>query len=186
MNWTFPGRASRRARVEQKDYIRPTWLTGSPVCASTVTGSLLFGSSHIRVRGRFHSTLLCLLRFDGLDVVRWSTDIQYGFRALLLVTIHSRLTPDIIASVLIVSGSGPSFCGACVIAHWETLNMTGRSFAGVDSIWFLLGISRGLCLSWFASPTVWWREVSWRQADHPKWIRRVLLLLLWPHYQERF
>ena len=88
------------------------------MCALTVTGSLLFGSPHRRVRGRFHSTLLCVLRFDGLDVVRWSTDIQYGFHALLLVTIRSRLTPDIITSVLIVSGSGSS-CGACVIAHWE-------------------------------------------------------------------
>ena len=102
--------------VEGLDYIRPT---GSPVCALTVTGSLLFGSPHRRVWGRFHSTLLCLLRFDGLEVIRWSTDIQYGFHALLLVTICSRLTPDIITSVLIVSGSGSSFCGACVIAHWE-------------------------------------------------------------------
>ena len=54
--------------AEGRDYIRPTWLTGSPVCASTVTGSLLFGSPHRRVWGRFH----------GLDVVRWSINIQYG------------------------------------------------------------------------------------------------------------
>ena len=70
------------------DYIRPTWLAGSPVCVWTVTGSLLFGSPHRCVRGCFHSTLLCLLRFDGLDVVRWSTDIQYGFHAHLLVTLR--------------------------------------------------------------------------------------------------
>ena len=77
------------------------------------------GSPHRRVRGCFHSTFLCLLRFDGLDVVRWSTNVQYGLHAHLLVTIISRFTPDIFTSVLIVLGSGSSFCGACVIARWE-------------------------------------------------------------------
>ena len=54
-----------RASVLPGD-IKPTWLAGSPVCAWTVTGSLLFRSPHRRVRGCFHSTLLSLLRFDGL------------------------------------------------------------------------------------------------------------------------
>ena len=147
--------------AEERDYIKSTWLAGSPVCAWTVTGSLLFGSPHRCVRGCFHSTFLCLLRFDGLDVVQWNTNVhQHGIHAHLLVTINSRFTPDIITSVLIDTGSGSSFCGACVIAGRDiSLDTTGRSFAGVDSIWFLLGISRGLCLSWFTSPTVWWREV---------------------------
>ena len=105
--------------AEGRGYVKPTWLAGSPVCASTVTWSLLLGSPHRRVRGCFHFALLCLLRFDGLDVVRWSTDIHYGFHAHLLVTIRSRFTPHIITSILIVSGSGTSFCGACVIARWE-------------------------------------------------------------------
>ena len=35
--------------VEEQDYTRTTLLAGSPVCAWTVTGSLLFGSPHRRV-----------------------------------------------------------------------------------------------------------------------------------------
>ena len=43
------------------------------MCVWSVTGSLHFGSPHIRVRGCFHSTLLSLLRFDRLTrvVARW-------------------------------------------------------------------------------------------------------------------
>ena len=107
-----PGKSCAEERV----YIRQAWLDGSPVCAWTVAGSLLIGSPHRRVWGCFHSTLLFLLRFDGLDVVRWSINVQH---AHLLVTIVSRFTPDISTSVWIVSGSGSSFCGACVIACWE-------------------------------------------------------------------
>ena len=52
--------------ADTQDYIKPTWLAGSPVCAWTVTGSLLFGSPHRRIQGCFRATLLSLLRFDGL------------------------------------------------------------------------------------------------------------------------
>ena len=63
--------------VEERDYVKPTLLAGSPVCAWTVTGSLLFGSPHRRVRGCFRLLFLFFLPIDGLDVVRWSTDVQH-------------------------------------------------------------------------------------------------------------
>ena len=65
--------------VEELDYIRLASLAGSPMCTWTVTGSLLFGSPNRRIWGCFRSTLLCLLRFDGLDG-----------HAHLLVTLNSR------------------------------------------------------------------------------------------------
>ena len=43
--------------AERQDYIRRASLTGLPVCSRTVTGSLLFGSPHRRVRGSTCSTL---------------------------------------------------------------------------------------------------------------------------------
>ena len=96
--------------TEELGYIRPALLAGSSVYAWTVTGSLLFGSPHRRVRGCFRSTLLCHLLFDGL------------------VTLNCRFTPAIITSVLISTGSGSSFHRACVIAHWERyLNGHDRS-----------------------------------------------------------
>ena len=55
------------------------------------------------MRGCSRSTLLCILRFDGLA----------------LVTLNCRFTPAIITSVLIYTGFGSSFRGACVIARWE-------------------------------------------------------------------
>ena len=63
--------------AEERDYIKPTLLAGSPVCAWTVTGSLLFGSPHRHVRGCFRLTFLFLLRIDGLDVFRRSTNVQH-------------------------------------------------------------------------------------------------------------
>ena len=87
--------------AEELGYIRLASLAGSPVCAGTVTGSLLFGSPHRRVRGCSRSTLLCHLQFDGF------------------VTLNCRFTPAIIASVLISTGSGSSFHWTCVIVHWE-------------------------------------------------------------------
>ena len=86
--------------VEERDYIRPTLLAGSP--GLRVTGSLLFGSPHRLVRGCFRSTFLFLLRIDGLDV-------QHD---RLLVTLVSQFTPEICIS---------SFGWACVIAHCERL-----------------------------------------------------------------
>ena len=109
--------------MEELDYIRLASLAGSPVCGWTVTGSLLFGSPHRCVWGCSRSTLLCLLRFDGLDEVpvsgRNANVHQQGIHAHLLVTLNNRFTPDIITSVFIDTGSGSSFHGACVIAHWE-------------------------------------------------------------------
>ena len=88
--------------VEELDYLRPALLAVLPVYAWTVTGSLLFGSPHRRVRGCYQLTLLCHPRFD------------------VLVTLNCRFTPAIITLVLISTGSGSSFCWACVIAHsWE-------------------------------------------------------------------
>ena len=113
---SFPPGESCAAEL---DYIRLASLTGSPVCAWTVTGSLLFGSPHRRVRGCSRLTLLCLQRFDGLDVIRCTNVRQHDIHGHLLVTINSRFTPDFIKSVLIDTGSGSSFCGACVIARWE-------------------------------------------------------------------
>ena len=57
--------------AEELDYIRLASLAASSVCAWTVTGSLLFGSPHRRVRGCSRSTLLLLrlMLFDGLDEV---------------------------------------------------------------------------------------------------------------------
>ena len=79
--------------AEELDYIRLASLAGSPVCTWIVTGSLLFGSPHRRVRGCSRSTLLCLLRFDGLDDVtvsgRSSIVHQQGIHAHLLVTLNS-------------------------------------------------------------------------------------------------
>ena len=96
--------------AEELGYIRPALLVESPVYAWTVTGSLLFGSPHRRVRGCFRSTLLCHPRVDGL------------------VTLNCRFPPAIITSVLISTGSGLSFHWACAIAHWERdLNGHDRS-----------------------------------------------------------
>ena len=109
--------------AEELDYIRLASLTGSPVCAWTVTGSPLFGSPHRRVRGCSRSKLLCLLRFDVIDDIPVSgrrTNVrQYGIHAHLLVTLNSRFTSDIYTSVLITTESGSFFRGVCVIALWE-------------------------------------------------------------------
>ena len=118
--------------AEELDYIRLASLAGSPVCTWTVTGSLLFGSPHIRVRGCSRSTLLCLLRFDGLDDVpvsgRSSIVHQQGIHAHLLGTLNSRFTQDGISSVLISTAAGLSFHWACAIAHWKRyLNGHNRS-----------------------------------------------------------
>ena len=89
--------------TEERDYIRQILLAGLPVCAWTVTGSLLFGSPHRRVRGCSHSTLLCLLRLDEF------------------MTLSCRFTPAFITSVLIYTGSGSSFRGSSVIARWKKI-----------------------------------------------------------------
>ena len=129
--------------AETWDYIKPTWLAGSPVCAWTVTGSLLFGSPHGCVRGCFHSTLLGLVRFDGLTrvVARWE-------RYLLE---HDR--------------SEFSRCRQYLIPPWTL-------------VWIVLVV---VCLSY--SVVAGSVMTSSRSS---KWIRRVLLLLLRAHYQERF
>ena len=108
--------------AEELDYIRLASLTGSPVYAWTVTGSLLFGSPHRRVRGCSRLTLLCLLRFDRSDEIpfigRRTNVRQYGIHAHLLVTLNSCFMSNIITSVLIDTESGLSFRGACVIVRW--------------------------------------------------------------------
>ena len=81
--------------AEDRDYIRPAWLAGSPVCAWTVTGSLLFGSPHRLVRSCFRSAVLFLRRIDELDIFRKSMDVPQGH---LLATVVSRLAPDICLS----------------------------------------------------------------------------------------
>ena len=93
--------------AEDRNYIRPACLAGSPVCAWTVTGSLLFGSPHRLVRSCFCSAVLFLRRIDELDIFRKSTDVPQNH---LLATVISRLTPDIclLAWTVLIS---PSFCG---------------------------------------------------------------------------
>ena len=96
--------------AEELEYIRLASLTGSPVCTWIVTGSLLFGSPHIPVRGSSRSALLCLLRFDGLHGIpvsgRRTIVRQQGIHAHLLVTLNSSFSSDIITSILIVMKYG--------------------------------------------------------------------------------
>ena len=100
--------------VEDWDYIRPAWLAGSSVCARTVTGSLLFGSPH-----RLLSAVLSLRWIDDLDIFRRSTVIPQNHH---LVTVVSRMTPDICLSAWTVLIS-PSCCGEIWdIAHWKRLD----------------------------------------------------------------
>ena len=97
--------------AEEWAYIRPALSAGSPVCAWTVTGSLLFGSPHRLVRSCFHSAVLFLLRIDGLDVIRKNTDVLHDH---LLATVVSRFTPDIFLSAWIVLRS-TLFCGGGLV-----------------------------------------------------------------------
>ena len=104
--------------AEDWDYIRPAWLAGSSVCARTVTGSLLFGSPHRFVRSCLRSAVFSLRWIDDLDIFRRSTDIPQNHN---LVTVISRLTPDICLSAWTVLIS-PSWCGEIRdSAHWKRL-----------------------------------------------------------------
>ena len=61
--------------AEEQDYIWPTWLAGSAVCAWTVTGSLLIGSPHRLVLSCFRSAVLFLRQVDGCSAEPPSCDI---------------------------------------------------------------------------------------------------------------
>ena len=56
--------------AEEPGYIWPVLVTGPPVYAWVVTGSLLFGSPPRRVQGCLRPPLLCQLRFDVPAVFR--------------------------------------------------------------------------------------------------------------------
>ena len=121
--------------AEERTYIRPTLLAGSPVCARTVTGSLLFGSPLRHVRSCFRSAVLFLLQTDGLDGIRNNTDVQHD---RLLATVVSRFTPDIFLSAWIVLRSTPSCGGACDIAHWKRLGQ--YLIPPGNFVWFVLNV----------------------------------------------
>ena len=75
------------------DYIWLAMLTGLPVCARSVTGSLLFGSSHRLVRSCLCSAVLSLRWKESADVPQCRH----------LQTAVGRSTPDICSSMWTVS-----------------------------------------------------------------------------------
>ena len=75
--------------AERLDYIRRASVIGLPVCTRTVTGSLLFGSPQILVRGSSCSTLFLHRWTDELEVFpvdgRWTCVRVQSVHAYLLV-----------------------------------------------------------------------------------------------------
>ena len=72
LNWTFPGELSAGRELRGRTGLYKADLVDriASVCVDSDWVTSLWISPQTCVRGCFHSTLLCLLRFDGLDVVR--------------------------------------------------------------------------------------------------------------------
>ena len=101
--------------AEEPGYIRPVSVSGPPVYAWVVTGSLLFGSPPRRVQGLLRPPLRCQLRFEVPAVFRWARviDTLTTSRPCRRCSFSPRDLPWIVLVVVWFS---------CCVVWWSTMS----------------------------------------------------------------